>query len=97
MSQPVGNFRFLFPDEIAVFDLISVPSHGDTGYIVESDLKYPENLHGLHNDYPLAPEHITVSPDMLSDFVCKLQLKIRNQCKNSFPTSSIKLLFLPLP
>ena len=26
------------------------------GYFVECDLEYPENLHGLHNDYPLAPE-----------------------------------------
>ena len=65
---PVGNFRFLSPDEIAGFDLMSVPSHGDTGYIVECDLQYPPELHDLHSDYPMAPEHLTVSPDMLSDF-----------------------------
>jgi len=42
MSQPlpVENFRFLSPDEIADFDLMSIPSHGDTGYIAECDLKY---------------------------------------------------------
>ena len=26
------------------------------GYILETDLEYPEELHELHNDYPLAAE-----------------------------------------
>ena len=73
---PVGNFRFLSQEEIAGFDLMSVPSHGDTGYIVECDLKYPPELHDLHSDYPMAPEHLTVSPDMLSDF-CR-EIKAEN-------------------
>jgi len=70
MSEPLpeGNFRFLSQDEISDFDLMNVPTHGDTGYRVECDLKYPEKLHELHSDYPMAPEHLTVSPDMLSNF-----------------------------
>jgi len=77
MRQPlsVGNFRFLSPEEIAEFDLMSVPTYGDTGYIIECDLKYPEKLHDLHTDYPLAPEHLTVSPDMLSDFCEEIKAK----------------------
>jgi len=72
---PVGNFHFLSTEEIADFDLMAVPTHGDTGYIIECDLNYPEKLHKLHTDYPLAPEHLTVSPDMLSDFCSEIKAK----------------------
>ena len=40
------------------------------GYFLEVDLKYPDELHELHNDYPLAPEKRAVSSDMLSN-ICK--------------------------
>ena len=42
----------------------------DVGYILEVDLKYPDKLHEFHNDYPLAPEKLTVTNDMLSKY-CK--------------------------
>ena len=41
-------------------------------YLLESDLKYPDELHELHNDYPLAPEKLAVSSDMLSKYCKKI-------------------------
>ena len=41
-----------------------------TGYFLEADLEYPDNLHELHNDYPLAPKKFAVSSNMLSKY-CK--------------------------
>ena len=38
------------------------------GYILEVDLDYPEHLHDQHNCYPLAPEKMQISSDMLSDY-----------------------------
>ena len=38
--------------------------------IVEVDLEYPKELHDLHNDYPLGPEKVKVTNDMLSEY-CK--------------------------
>ena len=35
------------------------------GYILEVQLKYPEGLHKLHNDYPLAPEKLAITYDVL--------------------------------
>ena len=40
------------------------------GYFRKVDLEYPDDLHELHNDYPLAPEKLAVSSDMLSNY-CK--------------------------
>ena len=88
---PVGNFRFLSPDEIVqVIDLMSVPSHGDTGYIVECDLQYPQNF---MTSIATTPWRRNISPSRqicLAISVTRLKLKIGNPCKNSFPTFWIK-------
>ena len=42
----------------------------EIGYFLEVDLKYPNELHELHNDYPLAPEKFVASSDMRSKY-CK--------------------------
>ena len=36
------------------------------GYLLEVDLEYPDELHGLYNCHPLAPERPAVSSDMVS-------------------------------
>ena len=38
------------------------------GFILEVDLIYPNELHEEHNSFPLAPERLVVSGDMLSDY-----------------------------
>ncbi len=40
----------------------------DKGYFLEVDLEYPKELHDLHSDYPLAPEIINVTADLVSEF-----------------------------
>ena len=49
-------------------DVNSINRKSDIGYILEVDLKYPDELHELHNDYPLAPEKLAVSSDILSNY-----------------------------
>ena len=47
---------------------MSIPPDNDTGYIIDYDITYPDHLHPLHNDYPMAPEHMTVDAEILSAF-----------------------------
>jgi hypothetical protein len=43
-------------------DIIKTYTNEDAvGYVLEVDLEYPDKLHDLHNDYPLAPEHLVIN------------------------------------
>ena len=66
---PYGEFEWL--ENIDEFDKNSINEKSDTGYFLEVDLEYPNNLHKLHNDYPLAPEKLAVSSDMLPNY-CRI-------------------------
>jgi hypothetical protein len=68
-------FSISVGDEINEIDLVNLPDGSHTGYIVECGLEYPSELQQLHNDYPLAPEHVTTTEDMLSLFYKSLNLK----------------------
>lgn len=76
MTQPlpVGEFTWMGDEQILKFDVTAIPDDSDYGYIVEADLDYPDHLHDLHSDYPLLPEHMTVTEDMISPYT-KTQLK----------------------
>ena len=65
---PYDDFRFLTDDEIKNFDYRSITDDAPSGFILEVDLDYPDYLHELHNDYPLAPESLLITKDMLSPF-----------------------------
>ena len=65
---PKSNFHWLTENQWEEIDWTAIPDENETGYILEVDLQYPENLHDLHNQYPLAPEKMKITPDMLSPF-----------------------------
>ena len=60
-SLPTGNFRWLSTTEVNRFDIFRIENDYKKGYVMEEDLEYPEELHDLHNDLPLAPESLEVN------------------------------------
>ena len=72
MSQylPTGGFRWMTEKQIDKLDLTKYKEDSNRGLILEVDLEYPKELHNLHNDYPLGPEKVKVTEDMLSGY-CK--------------------------
>ena len=70
---PYGGFKWL--KNVANFDVNSISEKSPIGYILEVDLEYPDELHVLHNDYPLAPEKLAIPYDMLSDYCKKIENK----------------------
>ena len=50
--------------KVGEFDVMSISKKSLMGYLLELGLEYPDELHKLHNDYPLAPEKLVVFSDM---------------------------------
>ena len=69
MSRYLSYSGFKWLKSVDNFDVNSVSENSLLGYILEVDLEYPDELHALHNDYPLAPEKLAISYDMLSDYL----------------------------
>ena len=65
---PYGRFKWLknFDDS----DVNKISEKSPVGCILKVDLEYPDELHRLHNDYPLAPENLHFAYDILS-YYCK--------------------------
>ena len=74
---PTGNFKWMNEKEIKKIDLGKYKANGKKGLILEVDLEYPQELHDLHNDYPLAPEKVKVSKSMLSGYCKKIAEKYK--------------------
>src|SRR6218665_12710 len=69
MSKPLptSGFKWMSDEELN--------NWRGTSCILEVDLDYPEKLHDLHNDYPLAPESITLENSDVAKLIPNLNDK----------------------
>ena len=58
---PPGGFKWI---DSKGFDSNKYTSDSSNSSVLEVDLKYPEDLCELHNDYPLAPDKIEIIREM---------------------------------
>ncbi len=68
MYLPIGGYMWLNEESCNTFDVMAISDTADIGYILEVDLLYPEMLHTLHNDFPLAPLKQNIYYNQLSDY-----------------------------
>ena len=70
MSQylPYATFKWVKNIDKIKQKLMQIKKDSSTGYILEIDLEYPQELHLILNDYPLAPEKINITKEWLSDY-----------------------------
>ena len=66
MSEYLPYEKFKWLKNIDEFNVTSFNEKSPIGHFLEVDLEYSDRLHELHNDYPLGPEKLAVSSDMLS-------------------------------
>ena len=69
----MDSFAWLSKDEFDRLYISNVPEDRVIGYILEVDLEYPSELQDLHSDFPLCPEKVKVSNDMLSPYCQQLK------------------------
>ena len=77
MSQylPYRGFKWLNQKEISSFCFNSISENSSIVYILEADLECPDELHNLHNDYPLAPEKLEITQNVLSKYCSDIASK----------------------
>ena len=75
MSEYLPYKEFNWLKNVDEFDVMSISEKSPIGYFIEVGLEYSDKLHELHNDYPLSPEKLAVSSDMLPKF-CKKKMLI---------------------
>ena len=90
---PQGDFKFLAHEETRNIDWLSIDLKGNTGYFVEVDIDYPESIWEQTKDFPLAPENIDITYDMLSPFQKSALKNIYN--KETYTQRKLTATFLP--
>lgn len=72
---PMNSFGFVQPSVLdkAYAQATKASATHTTGWILEVDIEYPSELHEAHNEYPLAPEKMVITDDMLSPYAQSLK------------------------
>ena len=86
MSEYLSYEEFEWLKNVDKFDVNSIDEKSEIRYFLEVDLEYPDELHELHNYYPLTLEKLAVTNDMLSKYckqiTDKYDIKVGDGTKN---------------
>lgn len=88
---PVGKFEWMNEEELLNWER-KVNSEG-IGCVLEVDLEYPEELHDYHNDFPLAPETLTLNkvPKLTPNLMNKKKMVLHGENLKLYLSLGLKL------
>ena len=78
---PYRGFKQL--NNVDGFDVNSINEKSPIVYFLEVDPEYLDEVHELHHEYPLAPEKLAVSSDMLSKYCKEIAAKYKIKVGNA--------------
>ena len=61
----INNFKWVKNIHKIEQRLMNIKNNSSTGYVLEVDLEYLQEMHDIHNDYQLARENINISKRMV--------------------------------
>ena len=64
----VGQWLFHFDNAITLDQILEAADDSETGYIVEADLEFPQELHEKLRQFPPCPETMTPQLDWFSEY-----------------------------
>ena len=76
MTQYLPGFKWLNQKEIKKLNVNLFSGNSSDGYILEVDLEHPDELHDLHNDYPLAPEKLEINYNIRSNYFNDIKISV---------------------
>ena len=65
LPLPLKDFRKV---DVSLNQILNTPIDSNVGYILEVDLDYPDVLHDIQKDFPLAPTKENIEESFLSDY-----------------------------
>lgn len=90
---PFADFKFVSDEEKLKIDWENVNLFEEIGYFVEVDLEYPLSIHQKTLSFPLCPENVEITFDMLSPYQKFLLKEIYN--KTTYKSKKLTATFFP--
>ena len=72
---------YIWNSTVTLQEILETPEDSSVGFFVEVDLKYPQNLHDIHNGLPLAPENLEIRSSWFSDYAKTFKVQPNKSAK----------------
>ena len=69
MSQPLPYDEIKFNNDVELQDILNTPDDSDIGYLIEADLKYPDNIKEKTKNSPFAPVNKKNDPETFNKYM----------------------------